>query len=115
MKFVEAFEHMLYGNKIYLPEFVESKYVYINRDGYIVNQDGYRIPLDVHSDNWLVYEDMMTFKGAVRQMVEGKRVRIAWWRKDKFIELRANGFYNEKGELEDLDTLKLNNEWEIFE
>ena len=87
----------------------------LNRDGYIVNQDGYRIPLDVHSDNWLVYEDMMTFKGAVRQMIEGKRVRIAWWRKDKFIELRADGFYNEKGKLEDLDTLKLNDEWELFE
>ena len=57
MKFIDAFDELLQGNKIYLPTFVTSKYVYINKDGYIVNDLGYRIPIDVNDDNWRVFKE----------------------------------------------------------
>ncbi len=57
MKFVDAFAKMLLKEKIYLPSFSESKYIYINEEGYIVNNMGYGISIDVNSDEWEVYEE----------------------------------------------------------
>ena len=57
MKFVDAFVEMLQKKKIYSPYFTESKYIYINEEGYIVNDMGYSTSVDVNSDEWEVYEE----------------------------------------------------------
>lgn len=57
MKFIDAFKLMLEGEKIYLPNFSESKYIHIDKNGYILNDMNYRITVDVNSDDWQVYEE----------------------------------------------------------
>ncbi len=57
MKFVDAFKLMLKGEKIYLPNFSESKYIHIDKSGYILNDIGYSISLDINSDEYEIYKE----------------------------------------------------------
>ena len=57
MKFVDAFKLMLEGEKVYLPSFSESKYIHINEEGYVLNDKGYGISVDVNSDEYEIYEE----------------------------------------------------------
>lgn len=117
MKFSEAFEKLLQGDKICLPTFANSKYIHMNEEGYIVNDLGVRIPIDVNDDNWEIYEEMinMNFKEAVALMTEGGKVKLKWWKKGLYIELKEDGFYNQDGKRKFLDTQHIRGEWEVHE
>ena len=57
----------------------------------------------------------MTFREAIVLMTKGEKVKLKWWSKEIYIELRDDGFYDNKGERKFLDTKHIKGIWELYE
>ena len=57
----------------------------------------------------------MNFKEAMSYMLFGEKFKINWWKKGLYVELRENGFYDNKGEVKLLEPYWYTGKWEIYE
>jgi hypothetical protein len=57
----------------------------------------------------------MNFKEAMSYMLFGEKLKINWWKKGLYVELRENGFYDNKGEVKLLEPYWYTGKWEIYE
>lgn len=56
----------------------------------------------------------MNFKEAMSYMLFGEKLKINWWKKGLYVELRENGFYDNKGEVKLLEPYWYTGKWEIY-
>ncbi len=56
----------------------------------------------------------MSFKDAMVCMVNGEKVKLNWWKKGLYIELKSNGFYDNKGEVKLLEPYWYTGKWELY-
>ena len=56
----------------------------------------------------------MNFKEAMSYMLFGEKLKINWWKKGLYVELRENGFYDNKGAVKLLEPYWYTGKWEIY-
>ncbi|MBQ2408108.1 MAG: hypothetical protein II309_01630 [Bacilli bacterium] len=56
----------------------------------------------------------MNFKEAMSYMLLGEKLKVNWWKKGLYVELRENGFYDNKGEVKLLEPYWYTGKWEIY-